>query len=169
MTIDNFHSSREERLAASSAATRLAYENRKHKSFFKRNPQIKILMFDLFIVFLFAAIIVPFFLKLTKDVRMDDFRVESKSIVFENKILVTVKIIKLNKKIKKRVTTDSIKVAIISEDGSILKEITDLLPDKSEKFKYFSFKLDDNEKTEIINIELQSGSYEKKYKVHVER
>lgn len=169
MIEDIFHSSRKERLSRASKEVKQAYEKRNSKNFFKKNPHLKILLIDLVIVLLFAAVIVPFFYKLTKDIRVDNYKIESEALSFEGQIIIRLKIIRLNKKNFKRLTTDSLKVAIISEIGKKLEEKSVKLPDIDEEVKYLTFKLDDNQKMQIINIELLSGNFTKEYKVRIER
>lgn len=163
----NFYSSREERLSKASSATKRAYQKRKKIGFFKRNPQLKILVIDLFLVLLFAVIIIPFFLRITKDIRIDDYKIESKALVFEDKMLISVKVTKLYKKINKRVTTDQIKVVIMNNE--ILTSKEELFPVDAGEDKYITFKLDDDLNIEIINISISSGDYIKEYNVKVDR
>lgn len=164
-----FYSSREERLSKASKETKLAYEKRKNKNFFKRNPQIRILIIDLVIILLFAVIIVPLFMKLTKDVRVDNYKIETKAFVYEKHILINLKIKQNDKKIKKRKTTELLKVAILSNNGLLLKEVEESFPDINEDNKYIALKLDDDQNMKVINIRLISGDYIKLYKVHIER
>lgn len=164
----NFYSSRKERLSQASSATIKAYEKRNKLSFFKRNPHLKILAADLVLVLLFGIIIIPFFLKITKDIRFDDYKVKSKAIVFEDEILLTVKFTKLNKKISKRIATDTVKVIIV-ENELIIRSSSSDLPMEPRKDKYITFKLDDNKNMEIIKIRLSSGSFLKEYNVKIER
>lgn len=164
-----FYSSRSERLSRASSETKNAYEKRNNKNFFKKNPQIKILLIDLVIILLFAVIIVPIFLKITKDVSVDNYKIDTKAFVYEDKILINLKIKVINKKIKKRKTTDSLKVAILSNNGLLLKEVEDSFPEMNEDKKYIALKVDNNKNMEIINIRLLSGEYTKVYKVHIER
>ncbi len=162
-----FYSSRKERLQTASSGTKKAYENRESKSFFKRNPGLKILVVDLLIVLLFATIIIPFFIKITKDVRVDDYKFTSKAIWFEEEILISIKVSKLYKKISNRVTNDKLKVDIIN-NNSIIKSNSLSFPVKAGEDKYVSFKLTGDVGTEVVNIKLTSGNYIKEYKVQVQ-
>ncbi|MGL1894110.1 MAG: hypothetical protein OCD02_20950 [Spirochaetaceae bacterium] len=164
----DFYSSREERLKSASAGTKLAYEQRKKIGFFNKNPQLRILLIDLVVILLFAVIVIPFFVRITKDVRFDDYKVESKAIVFEDKILVSLKITKLFKKINKRIATDSLKVVILKENIKI-DEVDYLLPSEKGKDEFITFKFDEDKSIKYLHLNLSSGKYIKEYKVLVER
>lgn len=165
-----FYSSRSERLESASSATKLAYEQRKKRGVFAKNPQLKFLVIDLIIILIFAVIILPFFLKLTKDERFDDYKVVSKAVFFEEKILVSVKISKLFKKINKRIATDSVNIVIFTDnDDNIYLEKESLLPTQSGEEIYVTFKLNDEKDLDYIYINLSSGEYNKKRKVLIER
>lgn len=163
----NFYSSRSERLSHASSATKKAYEKRKKVSYFKRNPHMKILVIDLVLVLLFGVIIIPFFIKITKDVRFDDFKVSSKGIVFEENILISIKISKLYKKISTRVGSDNIELVV--SNGNISLKQNDTLPIEPGEDKYITFKLDDNVDIKTINVRISSGDFIKNYKIQVER
>lgn len=164
----DFYSSREERLLTASSGTKRAYEKRKVKGFFKKNPQLKILVIDLILVLLFAVIIIPFFVKLTKDIRVDDYKITPKAIQFENQVLISIKIKKLNKKISNRIATDSLKVDII-ENKIIINSENKLLPNDGNTDAYITFKLEDNNNLEFILLHLETGAFSKEYNVKIER
>lgn len=163
----NFYSSRSERLSQASSATKKAYEKRKKVSYFKRNPHMKILVIDLLLVLLFGVIIVPFFIRITKDVRFDDFKVSSKGIVFEENILISIKISKLYKKISTSVGSDNIELVV--SVGNISLKQKEVLPIEPGEDKYITFKLDDNIDIKTINVRMSSGDFIKNYKIQVER
>ncbi len=156
----NFYSSRKERLQHASNATKQAYVKRNSDNFFKRNPHLRILVIDLFIVLLFAVIIIPFFVRLTRDVRVDDYKITPKAIFFENDILVTIKIEKLFKKIIKRITNSEILIEVLYNDKLVGSEIASL-PLEIQEYKYISFKLANGDEVETINIRLSSAAYSK--------
>lgn len=161
-----FYSSKKERLQTASSGTKRAYEQRDSKSIFKRNPGLKILVIDLLLVLLFATIIIPFFIKLTKDIRVDDYILATKAFSFEEDILISIKVSKQYKKVSNRVTTNKLKVDIIN-NNSIIKSNGISFPIKTGEDKYISFKLAGYFEMEVINIKLTSGSYIKEYKVQI--
>lgn len=164
----HFYSSRKERLETASSETKRAYAKRNNKSFFKRNPHLRILVIDMIIVLLFATIIIPFFIKITKDIRFDDYKITSKAIQFEEDVLISIKVSKLYKKISNRITTENLKVDIIN-NNSIMKSKEVSFPIISGEDIFISFKLDHDIEQEIVNIQLSSGNYLKQYKVRIER
>lgn len=162
-----FYSSREERLQSASSGTKRAYEKRNSKSIFKRNPGLRILVIDLLLVLLFATIIIPFFIRITKDIRIDDYKIVSKAILFNEEVLVSIKVSNLYKKIQTRKTTDKLKVDII-KNNSIIQSNSLILPINDGEDKYLTFKLVDNITIKEVNIKLTSGDYIKEYKVQIE-
>lgn len=163
----NFYSSRKERLSQASSATKKAYAKRNSGSYFKRNPHMKVLIIDLILVLLFGVVIVPFFVRITKDIRFDDYKVQSKAIIFEEKILVSVKVSKLYKNISNRIATDKVKVVIIENENILDSSLSDL-PTKPGEDKYITFKLDNIKDQKIITLELSSGDFLKNYKVNIQ-
>lgn len=163
----NFYSSRTERLSQASSATKKAYEKRKKVGYFKKNPHMRILIIDLILVLLFGVIIIPFFVKLTRDIRFDDYKVTSKAIEFDGNILVSIKVSKLYKQINQRISTDALEITISYDESTQTK--TDKLPIKAGEDKYITFKLDDKAIIEIINVRISSGDYEKSYNIKVDR
>lgn len=163
----DFYSSREERLKVASSSTRRAYEKRNSKSFLKRNPQLKILIIDLFIVLLFGVIIVPFFMKITKDIRVDDYKISSKAVYFDSNILVSLKVSKTFKQVKKRLSNDELKVDIIF-NTSIIDSKTVRLPATAAQDEFVFFKLDNGSEMDKVEINLTSGDFLKNYSVNIE-
>ncbi|OQY41073.1 MAG: hypothetical protein B6229_00145 [Spirochaetaceae bacterium 4572_7] len=163
-----FYSSHGERISKSSSETKKAYEKRENKSIFKRNPHLRIMFIDLLIVLLFAFILVPLFVKITNKVEVDDYKFLTKTIIFEEKLLLSIKISKGYKKINKRVTTNTIKIVILSIDGTVLDESTEIFPTDAGDNKFITFKLEDPS-LESLSIRLSSGEFEKKYNVSIER
>ncbi|MBN2618664.1 MAG: hypothetical protein JXR64_10195 [Spirochaetales bacterium] len=163
-----FYSNREERLKSSSKETQRAYENRKKKSFLAKNPHLKILIIDLILVLLFGVIIVPFFMRITRDIRFDDYKVTSKAVQFEESILLSIKVIKVDKKIINRISNNNFIAEIaINKDNIEKKEVQ--LPIEIGDFKYITFKLDDNMKSKNIYVSIYSGNFKKDYNVLISR
>jgi len=163
-----FYSSHNERISKSSSETKKAYEKRERKGIFKRNPHLRIMFIDLFIVLLFIFILVPLFIKITRKVEVDDYKFTTKTIIFEKKLLLSIKISKGYKKINKRVTTNTIKIVILSKDGTVLDKATEIFPIDAGDNKFITFKLD-NPSIKLLSIRLSSGEFKKIYNVSIER
>lgn len=165
----NFYSSRKERLSQASNETKRAYEKRNSGNFLKRNPHLRIMIIDLFIVLLFAVIIIPFFLKLTKNIKVDNYKIESKAVVFEENILISIKISRLFKDISTpKITKESIKVEINKNtDHNKYKE--SIFPQKKGETIYVTFKLEENKEIEFIHVNLLSGKFNKEFKINIKR
>lgn len=163
-----FHSSRKERLSKASKEVIKAYEKRNGGSFLKRNPQLKILIIDLILVILFGGVILPFLLNLNSRVKIENYKVETKAFVFEDKLLVSLNFIPNKRKNSKIIATEDIKVDILSEEEILIASKSGTFPEDSESF-YISFKLDDKEKLDKIYINLTTLNYTKDYKVKIKR
>ena len=164
----DFYYNREERLSNASTATKDAYIKRSHKNFFKRNPQLKILIIDLVLVLLFSTIIIPFFVRVTKDFRIEDYKVSSKAIIFEDTILVSIKLSKMYKKNSNEISENSITVDIL-KNSSIIKTKTDVFPTTMGEDKYITFKIPKQDyNLEYIEIKIKSGDFIKERKVQIE-
>lgn len=164
----NYYSSRKERLQSASSGTKRAYEKRNSKSFFKRNPQLKVLIIDLLIILLFATIIIPFFIKITKDVRVDNYKITAKAIEFDENILISVKISQNIKPAKETTVSSKLKVEII-HNNSIIKSDSINFPKEFGDNKYLTFKLENILEVEYVQLKLTSGTFSKEIKTHIER
>lgn len=162
-----YHSSREERLSTASSEVKKAYEKRNSSSFFKRNPQLKILLIDLILVCLFAGIILPFLLSLNSRVIIENYKIDTKAFIFEDKLLISLNFIPNKRKKSKILATEDLKVDILSQEGLLVSK-SDSFPTESESF-YISFQLDDNEKLDYLYINITTLDYNKDYKVKVKR
>lgn len=157
-----FYSSRKERLEHSSKEVRDMYKKQK-KGFFNRNPHLKILFIDLFIVILFSTVIIPLFLKLSNEIKFKSYEVIPKAIKFEDDILLTIKV----KKYRNRETNSEITIEIIENDD-IIKEKSQAMPTEYGSSEYVTFKLEKRENIEAVNIRITSGDYIKERVVQVE-
>lgn len=164
-----FYSSREERVSQASSTVKKAYEKRANKNFFKKNPHIKILLFDLIIVLLFAVVIIPLLMKITQKVRIEHYNVESKAFIFEDKLLITIKLESSNRKKNKSLATQDLKIDILKEDGQEVVSKTVVFPKNPEELFYITFKLEDNDNLDKINIKLETIDYHRKYKLDIQR
>lgn len=165
-----FYSSREERISQASNTVKKAYEKRANKNFFKKNPHIKILLFDLIIVLLFAVVIIPLLMKITQRVRIEHYNVETKAFIFEDKLLITIKLISSSRKKNKSLATHDLKVDILKEDNNqeiVSKTVS--FPNNPDELFYITFKLEDKDKLDKINIKLETVDYHRKYKLKIQR
>lgn len=166
---DNFYYSRKERLSQASSTTKKAYEKRNQKGFFKKNPQLRILLIDLVIVLLFAVVIIPFFVRITKDIRVDDYKISPKAVLFEDKILVSIKVSNLYKTIYNRKTKESLKVEIL-KNSSIIESKEELFPTDDGEEKYISFSFNKSElDSDFVFIDFTSGDFHDDRKVLIEQ
>lgn len=165
----DFYSSREERLEQASTEVKKAYEKRGSKNFFKKNPQLKILFFDLLIICLFAAVIIPLFMKITQRVRIDHYNVESKALIFEDKLLITIKLESSNRKKNKSLATQQLKVDILNIDDVEIASKTVNFPEDQDKLFYITFKLDEGLDLDKININLATDNFHRDYTIKIQK
>lgn len=137
--------------------------NKRKGNFFERNPHMKILFIDLFIVILFSTVIIPMFMKLTNEIKFKSYEVTTKAINFESDILVTIKV----KKFRQRDTNSDITIEII-ENGGIIKEKSQALPVEYGSSIYITFKIEDRDDLESVTLNITSGDYHKEKIVQVE-
>ncbi len=126
------------------------------------------MLIDLLLVLLFAVIIIPFFIKITKDVRIDDYKISSKAVLFEENILLSIKIVKVNKKIISKIGTDQIKIDIMNDDV-LLESKNSYFPKIIDDKIYITFIIKETLIKDFVSINFVSGKFNKKVKIAIEQ
>lgn len=162
-----FYSSREERLKRSPKKVQDFNTRIKSKNIFVRNPQLKVIFLDIIIIVVFAIIIFPLIQRLGSSVNTDNFKIEPKAFVFEEKLLISLKLTPRKK--NKLVGTESLNIDILTIDGIVIASKTDEIFDYNKKRKDISFKLDDRPEIEKINIVIKSENETKEFKIDIDR
>jgi len=175
-----YYSSRNERLLNSSNEVKKAYENRNRKGFFKKNPHLKmmlidlsiillfvLMLIDLSIILLFVLIIVPIFQKINSNIKIYDFNINSKAFVFEEKLLVTIKVEKAIKKINNKEQFGELSIIIKSINNEELG-IKNIFLTKETKKEYINFTFPFSNNIENIIINLSLNNYDREYTVKID-
>jgi hypothetical protein len=164
----DFYSTRQERLSKSSSEVKKAYEKRDGKGIFKKNPHLRMMLIDLCIILLFALIIVPIFVRLNNSIRIYDFDLTTKTFIFEEKILITIKIEKSKRKSDKAEQFGELNITINNElNGKDNKK--SILLSKDTKKEYINFTLPYSNDTENIIINLSLNDYVKEYIIKIDK